>query len=113
MIALSTDVGDSIETICTLTCMASYEDPLTGEERYLYGIDAEREYPDRVEFTLRSGLPEDTDRTAMTSQFFEAVLDLLDTLEESVVVYAIAYGRADLSATLGAQRIAAKLAENA
>jgi hypothetical protein len=89
VIALPTDDGSAIRTIRTLTCMASYEDPLTGEEKYLYGEDAAREYPDRVQFMLRSGLPEDEDRAEMTAQFFEALIDSYDIPEDSAVVYAI------------------------
>jgi len=80
---------DGLRTIRTLTCLASYEDALTGEERYLYGNEAAREYPDRVEFMLRSGLPEDEDRAVLTEQFFRAVIDSHDVPEESAVVYAI------------------------
>jgi hypothetical protein len=81
--------GDDIEIINTLTCMATYEDALTGEERILYGDEAAREYPDRVEYMLRSGLPEDKDRAEMTKTFFEALIDENDIPSDSGVVYAI------------------------
>jgi len=89
VIALPTDDGDGLKTIRTLTCLASYEDPLTGETKYLYGEDAAREYPDRVQFMLRSGLPEDEDRAELTEQFFQSVIDSHDIPEDSAVVYAI------------------------
>jgi hypothetical protein len=89
VIALPTDDGSGLKTIRTLTCLASYEDPLTGEEKYLYGEDAAREYPDRVQFMLRSGLPEDADRAELTEQFFTSVIESHDIPEDSAVVYAI------------------------
>jgi hypothetical protein len=88
VIVLPTEDGD-LKTIRTLTCLARYEDALTGEEQFLYGNEAAREYPDRVEFMLRSGLPEDEDRAELTEQFFEAIIDSYDIPEESAVVYAI------------------------
>ncbi|MDG5778678.1 hypothetical protein VB773_09800 [Haloarculaceae archaeon H-GB2-1] len=78
-----------LETIRTLTCLATYDDPLTGEERVLYGEDAAREYPDRVQFMLRSGLPEDDDRADLTKKFFDSVVEENDLPENSGVVYAI------------------------
>jgi actin-like ATPase involved in cell morphogenesis len=89
VVALPTDDGDGIETIRTLTCLASYEDPLTGETRYLYGEEAATEYPDRVNFMLRSGLPEDEENAELTEQFLRAVIDSYDIPETSAVVYAI------------------------
>jgi hypothetical protein len=89
VIALPTDDGSGLKTIRTLTCLASYEDPLTGEEKYLYGEEAAREYPDRVQFMLRSGLPEDEDRAELTEQFFSAIIESHDIPEDSAVVYAI------------------------
>lgn len=89
VLAVPTDDGEGIKTIRTLTCLASYDDPLTGEEKFLYGEEAAREYPDRVEFMLRSGLPEDDDRAELTAQFFTEVLEAHDVPEDSTVVYAI------------------------
>ena len=89
VVALPTEDGSAIKTIRTLTCLASYEDPLTGEENYLYGEEAATEYPDRVQFMLRSGLPEDADRAELTEQFFGAVIESHDIPEDSAVVYAI------------------------
>jgi len=88
VIALPNDDGN-LEVIRTLTCLASYEDALTGETKYLYGNEAATEYPDRVQFMLRSGLPEDEDRAELTKQFFQAVIDAYDIPEDSAVVYAI------------------------
>jgi hypothetical protein len=73
----------------TLTCLATYEDPLTGEERVLFGEDAAIEYPDRVQYMLRSGLPEDDDRAGLTARFFDAFLEEAHVPTDSAVVYAI------------------------
>ncbi len=81
--------GDGTEVVRTLTCLATYEDVLTGEERVLYGDEAAREYPDEVQFMLRSGLPEDAESVEMASRFFDAVLEANDVPEHSTVVYAI------------------------
>jgi len=78
-----------IQTVRTLTCLATYEDALTGEEQVLYGEEAAREYPDEVQFMLRSGLPEDEDRAELTEKFFEAFIDANGIPENSGVVYAI------------------------
>jgi len=88
VVALPTEDG-SLRTIRTLTCLATYEDPLTGEERVLYGDEAATEYPDRVRFMLRSGLPEDEEGADLTETFFRAVIDSHDIPEDSAVVYAI------------------------
>ncbi|WP_435067372.1 hypothetical protein [Haloplanus sp. C73] len=81
--------GDGLRTVKTLTCLATYEDAITGEEKVLYGEEAAREYPDRVQYTLRSGLPEDEDRAELTATFFESVIEANDVPEDSAVVYAI------------------------
>ncbi|WP_066413915.1 rod shape-determining protein [Halorubrum aethiopicum] len=73
----------------TLTCLATYEDAITGEEKALYGHDAAVEYPDSVRFMLRSGLPENDDGVADAEAFFEAVVDAHDVPAESAVVYAV------------------------
>src|SRR6056297_2225007 len=75
VIALPDSHGTDNRIIRTLTCMATYEDALTGEEKVLYGEEAAREYPDRVQYMLRSGLPEDEDRAEMTKTFFEALIE--------------------------------------
>jgi len=89
VISLPDDHGTGNRIIKTLTCMATYEDALTGEEKVLYGEEAAREYPDRVEYMLRSGLPEDEDRAEMTKRFFEAIIEENDIPANSGVVYAI------------------------
>jgi hypothetical protein len=81
--------GDGVETVRTLTCLATYEDVLTGEERVLYGEEAASEYPDRVDFMLRSGLPEDDESVESASRFFTELLESNDVPENSAVVYAI------------------------
>jgi len=87
VIAHPSEHGSGLQTSRTLTCLARYEDPLTGEEKFLYGEDAAVEYPDKVEYMLRSGLPEG-DQTELAAQFFEAVIDSHDIPEQSAVVYA-------------------------
>jgi len=89
VIALPDSHGTENHIIKTLTCMATYEDALTGEEKVLYGEEAAREYPDRVQYMLRSGLPEDEDRAEMTKTFFEALIEENDIPANSGVVYAI------------------------
>jgi hypothetical protein len=89
VIALPSEHGSGLRTIQTLTCLADYEDPLTGETKYLYGEEAAREYPDRVQYMLRSGLPEDEDRAELTKQFFDSVIESHDIPEDSAVVYAV------------------------
>ena len=73
----------------TLTCLATYDDAITGEERALYGHEAAIEYPDTVRFMLRSGLPEDDDGVEDAERFFEALVSAHDVPAESVVVYAV------------------------
>jgi actin-like ATPase involved in cell morphogenesis len=81
--------GDALSTVRSLTCLATYEDVLTGEERILYGAEAATEYPDRVEFMLRSGLPEDDDRADLARTFFRELVAENGVPADSVVVYAI------------------------
>ncbi|GAB7010582.1 hypothetical protein [Halorubrum trueperi] len=73
----------------TLTCLATYEDAITGDERVLFGREAAIEYPDAVRFILRSGLPEDDESVADAERFFEAIVDAHDVSAESAVVYAV------------------------
>jgi actin-like ATPase involved in cell morphogenesis len=79
----------SLRTIRTLTCLSTYEDPLTGDEQVIYGEQAAREYPDRVRYMLRSGLPEDDENAALAKQFFAELVDAQAIPENSAVVYAI------------------------
>lgn len=81
--------SDEVKSISTLTCLATYEDALTGEERALYGDQAAREYPDRVEYMLRSGLPEDDDRAGLADRFFGELVESEGVPGESAVVYAV------------------------
>ncbi|RLM59885.1 hypothetical protein DVK02_01585 [Halobellus sp. Atlit-31R] len=78
-----------IHTVRTLTCLATYDDALTGEERVLFGEQAAQEYPDEVEYMLRSGLPEDEDRAELASKFFAEVVASEGLDADSAVVYAI------------------------
>jgi hypothetical protein len=79
----------SVETHEALTCLATYEDVLTGTEQVIYGKEAADEYPDEVQFMLRSGLPEDETHAAATATFFDRFIRANDIPTESVVVYAI------------------------
>jgi len=79
----------SVETVRTLTCLATYEDALTGEERVMFGEQAAQEYPDRVRYMLRSGLPEDDESVDLAATFFEEVVSAEGLDEDSAVVYAI------------------------
>ncbi|MCQ4332698.1 rod shape-determining protein [Natronomonas sp. F2-12] len=106
--------GDGVETIRTLTCLATYEDVLSGQERVLYGEEAASEYPDRVEFMLRSGLPEDDESVESASRFFTELIESNDVPENSAVVYAIPTidndaGLENLEAVIEGSRIGGEL----
>ena len=86
---LSVPNGDDNEIVQTLTCIAEYDDPLTGEPGTVYGDAAAVEYPDRVQYMLRSGLPEDEDRAALAARFFNQFTEANQVPTNSVAVYAI------------------------
>jgi len=88
-VVVSPDGDGGTEVVRTLTCLATYEDVLGGTEKVLYGEAAATEYPDRVRFMLRSGLPEDDESADLASTFFNELLAEHDVPEESAVVYAI------------------------
>jgi hypothetical protein len=81
-------VDGEVQTVRTLTCLATYEDAITGEERVMFGEQAATEFPERVEFMLRSGLPEDDVGTERAQRFFDEVVEAQD-IDASNVVYAI------------------------
>ncbi|MFB6304439.1 MAG: rod shape-determining protein [Haloferacaceae archaeon] len=83
------DGDGGLRTVRTLTCLATYDDPLTGEERVLYGEEAATEYPDRVQYMLRSGLPEDEERAELATTYFRTLVEENDLPADSVVVYAV------------------------
>ena len=83
------DGGDGRERHSTLTCLATYEDAITGDERVVFGHDAATEYPDAVRFMLRSGLPENDESVADAKRFFDAIVDGYDVPADSAVVYAV------------------------
>jgi actin-like ATPase involved in cell morphogenesis len=83
------DRGGGLDVMQSLTCIATYEDALTGEQRVLFGEEAATEYPDSVEYMLRSGLPEDDERAELAEQFFVEFVAEHDIPTDSVVVYAI------------------------
>ncbi|MXR52709.1 hypothetical protein GRX03_13975 [Halovenus sp. WSH3] len=87
VIAFPAPDGSGVQVVQTLTCLAEYENPITGETKYAYGDDAAAEYPESVEFPLRSGLPDAGRQTELTSQFFDAVVASHDVPEHSAVVY--------------------------
>jgi hypothetical protein len=78
-----------VETVRTLTCLAEYEDALTGEPKVMFGEQAAQEYPDRVKYMLRSGLPEDGESVDLAATFFEEVVASEGLDSDSAVVYAI------------------------
>ncbi|GAA0210535.1 rod shape-determining protein [Halobaculum roseum] len=81
--------SDDLTTVRTLTCLALYEDAITGSEKALFGEQAAAEYPDRVEYMLRSGLPEDDERAELAGRFFRELLSANGVPSDSAVVYAI------------------------
>ncbi|QGN07529.1 hypothetical protein Hrd1104_09555 [Halorhabdus sp. CBA1104] len=83
------DREGGLDTTQTLTCLATYDDPISGEEQVLYGAEAAQQYPDRVQFMLRSGLPEDERGAELTERFFTSVIEANDIPANSGVVYAI------------------------
>jgi actin-like ATPase involved in cell morphogenesis len=88
-VAAFPDGDGGLEVARSLTCMATYDDPLTGEERVLFGEEAAVEYPDRVRYMLRSGLPEDDENAELAKRYFEAFVEANDVPTDSGVVYAI------------------------
>jgi hypothetical protein len=89
VLALPNTDGAGIRTISSLTCLARYDDVLTGEEHVLYGEEASKQYPDRVQYMLRSGLPEDEASAETAATFFQSFVEDHGIPGESVVVYAI------------------------
>mgnify|MGYP000642795913 CR=1 FL=1 len=87
VVARESDGG--IDVLNALTCLATYEDALTGEEHVVYGEEAATEFPERVRFMLRSGLPEDEETTELAKKFLTEFATSNDLPEDSVVVYAI------------------------
>jgi hypothetical protein len=77
------------DTVQDLTCLATYGDAITGEEHVLFGNDAAVEYPERVKYMLRTGLPTDEESTEEARTYLEAFIDANDLPENSVVVYAL------------------------
>jgi len=83
------DGDDNVVIAQDLTCLTTYGNALTGEDEYLYGEEAATMYPDRVEYMLRSGLPEDDERAELASDFFDHYVESLGIPEDSAVVYAV------------------------
>lgn len=72
-----------------LTCLATYDDALTGEEQIVFGEEAAAEYPDRVRYMLRSGLPEDDESAELTGTFLREFAETQGLSENTAVVLAI------------------------
>lgn len=83
------DANEAVSTVHALTCLATYDDVLTGEEKVLYGEQAATEYPETVRYMLRSGLPEDDESAGLAETFFRSFVESNGVPEDSVVVYAI------------------------
>lgn len=79
----------NFQTIQDLTCLAHYDDAITGEEHVVFGNDAATTYPDRVTYMLRTGLPTDEESTGLAKTYLREFIDANDLPEESVVVYAL------------------------
>ncbi|ESS05469.1 MAG: hypothetical protein A07HB70_02513 [uncultured archaeon A07HB70] len=86
---VATPGAGGVETVDALTCLATYEDVLTGEEKLLYGEQAASEYPESVWYMLRSGLPEDDESAGLAETFFRTFVESNGVPADSVVVYAI------------------------
>ena len=80
--------GD-VEAVQDLTCLVSYEDTITGEDHVIFGEDAAVQYPERVRYMLRTGLPTDEESTELARSYLEEFIDANDLPENSVVVYAL------------------------
>ncbi len=80
--------GD-VQTLQDLTCLVSYEDTITGEDHVLFGNDAAVQYPERVRYMLRTGLPTDDESTDLAKTYLQEFIDANDLTENSVVVYAL------------------------
>ncbi len=81
--------GGNVVSIQDLTCLASYEDAITGEEHVIFGDEAATQYPDRVQYMLRNGLPTDEESTELAKTYLREFIDENDLPEQSVAVYAV------------------------
>ncbi|MFB6113125.1 MAG: hypothetical protein ABEJ58_03350 [Halodesulfurarchaeum sp.] len=79
----------TVQSIQDLTCLVSYDDAITGEEHVLFGAEAAREYPERVRFMLRTGLPTDEESTELATSYLREFIKANSLPEDSVVVYAL------------------------
>ncbi len=85
---ITTGDGDGIDVSKWLTRIATYEDVLTGEEKTLYGEEAEAEYPDRAEPIIETGLP-DNYRRDLATNYFNELIERMELPANSLVVYAV------------------------
>ncbi|MFB6095440.1 MAG: hypothetical protein ABEJ71_03180 [Halodesulfurarchaeum sp.] len=81
--------GDGPSVLQDLTCLVSYDDAITGEEHVFFGDEAAREYPERVRYMLRTGLPTDEETTELAKTYLEAFIEANGLPGNSVVVYAL------------------------
>lgn len=81
--------GEDVQTIQDLTCLATYDDALTGEEHVLFGADAATQYPERVRYMLRTGLPTDDGSTEQAKTYLREFIAANELPENSVAVYAL------------------------
>lgn len=86
---LAVSNGSEERVVQSLTCLAEYDDPLTQQRGVVFGDTAAEEYTDRVEFMLRTGLPEDDERAEMAGAFLAEFVKNNEIPQESVAVYAI------------------------
>ena len=80
---------DDVEALQDLTCLVSYDDAITGEEHVIFGEDAATQYPERVKYMLRNGLPTDDESTELARTYLEEFITGHELSENSVVVYAV------------------------
>lgn len=78
-----------VETVQDLTCLAKYDDAITGEEHVLFGDDAATQYPEQVRYMLRTGLPTDEESTSVAQTYLREFIAANDLPENSVAVYAL------------------------
>jgi hypothetical protein len=86
---IAVEDGDSVDIVTELTCVATYNDAITGEERVLYGEEAATEFPDTVRYMLRSGLPEDDENAELAATYFDELVQAHGVPADSIVVYAV------------------------
>jgi molecular chaperone DnaK (HSP70) len=82
-------LGGEVQTVQDLTCLATYEDAITGEEHVLFGQEAATQYPEKVEYMLRTGLPTDDESAEQAEAYLREFISANDLPKNSVTVYAL------------------------